>query len=154
MHKHERDKGHQPGEILNIYKKGTILNEDGGVRCQIDGLFRRADGTWVLCEAKQTLTPETFGQATATVLCFKKYLTDILKSTTPVFLPKKYKNQLNEFKNLLLKNKNIAVVTYLGFDLCDPLFDTQTAKDCGFILVKPTQNGYEVESGPLEHSSI
>ena len=144
----------KPGNILPIYKKGTILKKDGKHSlCQVDGLFQRSDGTWILCEAKSHLTLDQVQNAATTCRNFNDYL-DLLEATE---IPGDYETldnnsywiQIKQFKKLIKEN-NVKVVKYLGYGSTEKrIKDTEDpvtkALSFGFLIVEPTNEGYRVK---------
>jgi hypothetical protein len=156
VHKYEGERGHNPGEIIRIYKKGTILKKDRTDLCQVDGLFKRNDSnTWVLCEAKSHLNKHELDSAIKTVKTFHEYLNSVKNEIIPndndeLLGNSNYWKQVKQFQSLLGKNDiEPTIIKYLGYDICDhrenPEEDpVEMAKKEGFCIVRPTNDGYEV----------
>ena len=146
VHAHEQSLGNEPGEILRVYKRGTIWNSSASKpRCQVDGLFQRKDGTWILCESKTHLTMEELARAETTASSFEGYVREI----GIVEVPNDYEGednasywmQVSQFKKL---HRTDRVVKYLGYNSCerrkveadDPIVQ---ARKRGFTIVSPTR---------------
>lgn len=77
VHAHETQNGTHPGDIIKIFKNGTILKEefmDDPTLCKLDGLFQRDDKTWVVCITKPYLTLDGVDAAYETVKRFEDYM--------------------------------------------------------------------------------
>ncbi len=152
---YEMSHRNQPGEVISVYKKGTILQPDGvRARCQIDGLFQRNDKTWVVCEAKTHLRKEAVDDANKTIKSFETYLEEVRNFELPGTRigmsanVKRYWNQVTAFQDLLAEDKT-NIVKYLGYKSCEKRINAfedpvQVAMEYGFTLVEPTKSGYVV----------
>lgn len=154
--RHEQSSvGSHPDDILKVYKRGTILKQDGTrPRCQVDGLFQRKDKTWIVCEAKSHLTMDELEHASNTLTRFRSYLADIRELMVPddftVLDNNSFWLQVQQFKKLAHPDVD-TVVAYLGYASRearinaaeDPVFQ---ARERGFIVVKPTEFGYVVDT--------
>lgn len=150
VHEYEKSKGFKPQPILHVYKKGTIFNHDGQDLCQLDGLFQREDGTWVVCEAKSHLTSDELAKAEKTVDTFQEYVQALDSINVPqnwgFTENKSYWTQIKAFQDI---NKKSTVVKYLGYRVSENRINqekdpSKKALELGFTLVEPMNNNLKV----------